>query len=322
MKTILITGGVGFIGSHTAEHLLRRGDRVIALDAFNFSYDPIHKEHNAKLLQRHEQFRLVRGDIRDVNLVEDIFSTENIDCIIHLAARAGVRPSLLEPSSYMDINITGTMNLLEAMRKHNVDHMVFASSSSVYGSRTEGPFRESDNVDIPASPYAATKKACELLCANWNYLYGTHMTCLRFFTVYGPRQRPEMAIHLFASKISKGEEITMFGDGSSIRDYTFIDDIVQGVVSAVDRKMGFKIINLGNSNPIRLDDLIKSIAEVVKKEPIIKQLPDQPGDVPMTFADVSKAKELLDYNPQTRIVDGIHKFWIWKQTYHVGHIPS
>jgi UDP-glucuronate 4-epimerase len=322
MKTILITGGVGFIGSHTAEHLLKRGDRVIALDAFNFSYDPIHKEHNAKLLQRHEQFRLVRGDIRDVELVEDIFATEKIDCIIHLAARAGVRPSLLEPSSYMDINITGTMNLLEAMRKHKVDHMVFASSSSVYGSRTEGPFRESDNVDIPASPYAATKKACELLCANWNYLYGTHMTCLRFFTVYGPRQRPEMAIHLFASKISNGEEITMFGDGSSIRDYTFIDDIVQGVVSAVDRKMGFKIINLGNSNPIRLDDLIKSIAEVVQKDPIIKQLPDQPGDVPMTFADVSKAKELLDYNPQTRIVDGIHKFWIWKQTYQVSHIPS
>ena len=322
MKTILITGGVGFIGSHTAEFLLQRGDRVVALDAFNFSYDPIHKEHNAKILQQYEQFRLVRGDIRDVELVEEIFSSEKIDCIIHLAARAGVRPSLLEPRSYMDINITGTMNLLEAMRTHNVEHMVFASSSSVYGSRTEGPFRETDNVDIPASPYAATKKSCELLCANWNYLYGTHITCLRFFTVYGPRQRPEMAIHLFASQISKEEEITMFGDGSSIRDYTFIDDIVQGVVASVDRKMGFEVINLGNSNPIRLDALIASIGEVVQKEPIIKQLPDQPGDVPMTFADVNKAKQLLDYNPQTKIVDGIRKFWDWKQTYIVGQLPS
>jgi UDP-glucuronate 4-epimerase len=318
MKTILITGGVGFIGSHTAEFLLNRGDRVVALDAFNFSYDPIHKEHNATLLQKHEQFRLVRGDIRDVSLVKEIFTTENIDCIIHLAARAGVRPSLLEPTSYMDINITGTMNLLEAMRTHNVDHMVFASSSSVYGSRTEGPFRESDNVDIPASPYAATKKACELLCANWNYLYNSHITCLRFFTVYGPRQRPEMAIHLFASKISKGEEITMFGDGSSIRDYTYIEDIVQGVVTAVDRKMGFEIINLGNSNPIRLDELIASISKVVQREAIIKQLPDQPGDVPMTFADVNKAKRVLDYSPQTKIVDGIQKFWDWKKTYQVG----
>ena len=321
MKTILITGGVGFIGSHTAEFLLKRGDRVVALDAFDFSYDPIHKEHNAKILQQYEQFRLVRGDIREVQLVEEIFSSEKIDCIIHLAARAGVRPSLLEPRSYMDINITGTMNLLEAMRTHNVDHMVFASSSSVYGSRTEGPFRETDNVDIPASPYAATKKSCELLCANWNYLYGTHITCLRFFTVYGPRQRPEMAIHLFASRISKEEEITMFGDGSSIRDYTFIDDIVQGVVTAVDRKMGFEVINLGNSNPIRLDALIDSIGEVVQKKPIIKQLPDQPGDVPMTFADVSKAKQLLDYDPQTKIVDGIRKFWAWKQTYVVGQLP-
>ena len=322
MKTILITGGVGFIGSQTAEFLLQRGDRVIALDAFNFSYDPIHKEHNAQILQKYEQFRLVRGDIRDVSLVDGLFASESIDCIIHLAARAGVRPSLLEPSSYMDINITGTMNLLEAMRKYNVDHMVFASSSSVYGSRTEGPFRETDNVDIPASPYAATKKACELLCANWNYLYGTHMTCLRFFTVYGPRQRPEMAIHLFAAKIAKGEEITMFGDGSSIRDYTFIEDIVQGVVAAVDRKLGFEIINLGNSNPIRLDHLIESIAEVVQKKPIIKQLPDQPGDVPMTFADVSKAMTLLDYNPQTKIVDGIRKFWDWKQSYKVGSLPE
>lgn len=318
MKTILITGGVGFIGSHTAEFLLNRGDRVVALDAFNFSYDPIHKEHNATLLQKHAQFRLVRGDIRDVSLVKEIFTTESIDCIIHLAARAGVRPSLLEPTSYMDINITGTMNLLEAMRTHDVDHMVFASSSSVYGSRTEGPFRESDNVDIPASPYAATKKACELLCANWNYLYNSHITCLRFFTVYGPRQRPEMAIHLFASKISKGEEITMFGDGSSIRDYTYIEDIVQGVVTAVDRKMGFEIINLGNSNPIRLDELIASISKVVQREAIIKQLPDQPGDVPMTFADVSKAQKVLDYSPQTKIVDGIQKFWDWKKTYHIG----
>ncbi|MBM74414.1 MAG: hypothetical protein CMK59_03365 [Proteobacteria bacterium] len=315
MRNILITGGAGFIGSHTAERLLKRGDRVVILDVFNFSYDPIHKEHNIRLLEQYEQFKLYRGDIRDVELLDTIFKQENLDAVIHLAARAGVRPSLVEPSSYMDINITGTMRILEAMREYDVTDMIFASSSSIYGSRLQGPFLETDPVDIPASPYAATKKAGELLCANWNHLYNHNINCLRFFTVYGPRQRPEMAIHLFASKIQNEECITMFGDGSSIRDYTYVDDIVDGIVCSLDLKKGYQVINLGNSNPIRLDELIATIGRVVGKEPIVKQFPDQPGDVPMTFASVDRAKELLNYEPKISLEDGIRYFLDWKAKY-------
>ncbi len=315
MRTILITGGAGFIGSHTAERLLKRGDRVVVLDVFDFSYDPIHKEHNCRLLEQYKEFKLYRGDIRDVELVDQIFKTEDIDGVIHLAARAGVRPSLVDPSSYMDINITGTMRILESMREYDVDQMIFASSSSIYGSRLEGPFRETDLVDVPASPYAATKKAGELLCANWNYLYGHHINCLRFFTVYGPRQRPEMAIHLFANKIQNEEQITMFGDGSSIRDYTYVDDIVDGIIASLDLRKGYQVINLGNSKPIRLDDLIATIGQVIGKTPIIKQLPDQPGDVPMTFACVNRAKELLNYEPKVPLTEGIRAFLKWKAEY-------
>ena len=202
-KTIFLTGGAGFIGSHTAEKLLARGDRVIVIDAFNFSYDPRHKEYNARILSKYPNFHLYRGDIRDQALLERIFSTHKPEVVVHLAARAGVRPSIQIPHAYADINITGTLRILEAMRKHDVNQMVFASSSSVYGARKQGPFRETDNVDVPASPYAASKKAGELFCANWHYLYKTHVTCLRFFTVYGPRQRPEMAIHLFADRIRR-----------------------------------------------------------------------------------------------------------------------
>ena len=310
-KHIFITGGAGFIGSHTAERLLKRGDRVTAIDAFDYGYDPALKEQNATMLNNYEGFRLIRGDIRDAALLDELFAADKPDAVIHLAARAGVRPSLLEPDSYSDINITGTIRILEAMRTHSIDQLVFASSSLIYGARTKGPFRETDNVDVPASPYAASKKAGELFCANYHYLYGIHATCLRFFTVYGPRQRPEMAIRLFAERIRNGERITMFGDGSSIRDYTYVDDIVTGVVAAVDTPLGYQIINLGNSNPIRLDDLISEIGKAVGKEPLVDTLPDQPGDVPMTFADVTRARKLLGYAPDTPIDKGLKSVVKW-----------
>ena len=312
-KNIFLTGGAGFIGSHTPEYLAQRGDRVTILDAFKFGYNSTLKEENAALLNQYENIELIRGDIRNSALIDQIFTRNRPDVVVHLAARAGVRPSILEPESYSDINITGTIRILEAMRNHNIDHIVFASSSSVYGSRKQGPFRETDNVDIPASPYAATKKSGELFCANWNYLHGTHATCLRFFTVYGPRQRPEMAIHLFTDRIQRGLPITMFGDGSSVRDYTFVDDIVKGVVAAIDRKMGFQIINLGNGSPVRLDTLIHTISKAVGKKAIINQMADQPGDVPMTFASVERAKELLRYAPSTTIETGLRKFVSWYQ---------
>ena len=312
-KHIFITGGAGFIGSHTAEYLLRRGDRVSILDAFAFGYDTSLKEENAALLKQYPNLQLIRGDIRNASLLDQLFQQDRPDVVVHLAARAGVRPSLQDPDSYADINITGTIRILQAMRKHNIDHIVFASSSSVYGSRKQGPFRETDNVDVPASPYAGTKKAGELFCANWNYLYGTHATCLRFFTVYGPRQRPEMAIHLFTDRIQRGLPITMFGDGSSVRDYTFVDDIVQGVVASIDRKLGFQIINLGNGSPIRLDTLIHRISQAVGKKAIVKQMDDQPGDVPMTFASVERANRLLGYAPSTSIEHGLQKFVDWYQ---------
>jgi UDP-glucuronate 4-epimerase len=314
-KHILITGGAGFIGSQTAEFLLNRGDRVTVIDAFAYSYDPIHKEHNVTLLERHAGFKLLRADIRDTDVLETFFAEDPPDAVIHLAARAGVRPSLLDPADYADINIRGTITILEKMKKYGCTQMVFASSSSVYGSRNQGPFKETDNVDVPVSPYAATKRAGELICATYNHLYNMDITCLRFFTVYGPRQRPEMAIHLFADRIRRGQAISMFGDGSSMRDYTFVADIVKGVVSALDKPMGYQIINLGNSSPIRLDGLIAAIAEAVGKEPIIERLPDQPGDVPMTFASVDRATRLLGYQPDTPLLDGLRLFVAWLNEY-------
>ncbi len=313
---IFVTGAAGFIGSQTAERLLHRGDRVTGIDAFDFGYDPALKEANAALLSRHDGFRLVRGDIRDRALLDRIFDEDRPDVVIHLAARAGVRPSLEDPASYIDINLNGTVQILEAMKDRDMDRMVFASSSSVYGSRDKGPFRETDDVSVPVSPYAATKRAGELLCATYNHLYGMHTTCLRFFTVYGPRQRPEMAIHLFADRIRRGQEITMFGDGSSLRDYTFVDDIIDGVVAAVDRPLGYQIINLGNCTPNRLDELIAAIAEAVGRRPIIRQIGDQPGDVPMTFASVDRARELLDFEPSTPLPVGLQRFVQWLNTEH------
>ena len=308
---VFITGGAGFIGSSAAESLLDRGDRVTVLDAFAHGYDKAVKERNASLLEGRRGFRLVRGDIRDAELLDHLFSSDRPDAVLHMAARTGVRPSLAEPSSYMDINITGSMRILEAMRSNGMNRLVFASSSSIYGARQKGPFLETDTVDRPASPYAATKRSGELLCATWSHLYGTDATCLRFFTVYGPRQRPEMAIHLFADRIRRGLSIKMFGDGSSARDYTYVDDIVKGVLAAIDRPMGFEIINLGNSHPIRLDSLIGKIGEALGEVPQVERHPEQPGDVPITYADIGKARSLLGYAPETALDDGLQAFAAW-----------
>lgn len=310
---IFVTGGAGFIGSHTTEALLARGDRVTVLDVFGYGYDPAIKRANAARITGLGA-KLVEGDIRDRALIQRLWDADRPDVVVHLAARAGVRVSLEDPLSYTDININGTTILLDEMQKRGMDRLVFASSSSVYGARTGGAFKETDLVDVPVSPYAATKKAGELLCATWHTLYGMHATCLRFFTVYGPRQRPEMAIHLFARKILNGQEITVFGDGRSKRDYTFIDDIVAGVVAAIDRPLGYEVLNLGCGDPIYLNELVDGIGRATGNTPQILRIGDQPGDVPMTYADISKARRLLDYEPSTSIQQGLDKFVAWLRT--------
>ncbi len=308
---VLVTGGAGFIGSHLSAALLRRGDQVTALDAFAFGYDSRLKEANAARLLEHDRFSLVRGDIRDRALLAKVFGDDPPDAVVHLAARAGVRASLAEPGEYADVNINGTINILEAMRAAGVDRLVFASSSSVYGARTDPPFRESDDVSVPASPYAATKRAGELLCATWSHLYGMKTTCLRFFTVYGPRQRPDMAICKFATALRHGHALTLFGDGRSSRDYTFVDDIVQGIIAAVDRPMAHAIINLGNHAPVELGALVAALGRAVGAEPVIERLPDQPGDVPTTCADITRARVLLDYHPTVSLEDGLARVAAW-----------
>ncbi|MEM8961878.1 MAG: NAD-dependent epimerase/dehydratase family protein [Acidobacteriota bacterium] len=310
MAHILITGGAGFIGSHLGERLLERGDVVTLLDNFNDFYDPAKKRHNAKrLLDRGA--RLIEGDIRDATLVDDLFEDSGFDAVVHLAARAGVRPSLTEPVLYEDVNCIGTLRLLEASRRHGPNRFIFGSSSSVYGINEKVPFAEDDPIDQPISPYATTKRTGELICYNYHHLYGMRIACLRFFTVYGPRQRPEMAIAKFTDRLARGETIPLFGDGGSRRDYTYIDDIVDGVVAALDLSPGFEIINLGGAETTELSDLVTILAAELAVEPRIEYLPDQPGDVPITYADVSKAARLLGYRPKVPIREGLRRFVAW-----------
>lgn len=311
METALITGGAGFIGSHLSERLLSEGWRVVCLDNFDTFYDPQIKRNNISSALKEKYFSLIEGDIRDKRLLDNIFNKEEIDVVIHIAARAGVRPSIKEPALYYDVNVGGTLNLLEAVRGRNVKKFIFASSSSVYGENTKVPFSEEDNVDYPISPYAATKKAGELLCYTYYHLYRIPITCLRFFTVYGPRQRPEMAIHKFTRLIYEGKPVPVFGDGSSKRDYTFIEDIIEGVVKSIHSGSLYEIINLGESNTISLSDLIVLIENNLHKNAVIEKLPLQPGDVPITYADTGKARSLLGYNPQTNIKEGIRIFTEW-----------
>lgn len=317
---VLVTGAAGFIGSSVSQALVRRGDHVVGLDNFNDFYDPAIKEANVGEIdevaaESEGDFRLVRANlVRDQHAMRAIFEQDPPDVILHLAAWAGVRPSIEKPMIYQETNVEGTMRLLELAREFGVKPFVFASSSSVYGARRDAPFSEDDRVDDPISPYAATKKAGELIGYTYHHLHGLTFHGLRFFTVYGPRQRPEMAIHLFAQRILDGLSIRMHGDGTSSRDYTYIDDIVQGVVASIDRaakESEYRIYNLGCSTTTTLKSLIEQIEAATKTKAIIEKHPDQPGDVPLTFANIDRAKAELAYDPQTPVEEGIPKFVEW-----------
>lgn len=313
---VFITGGAGFIASACADALLTRGDSVVLTDVFESTLYPRHrKEANlAWLRARHGELPFYQTDIRDRAGLDAIFERHDVDVVLHLAAVAGVRPSIAKPALYYDINVTGTATLLQAGRAAGVSRWALASSSSVYGGNTKTPFAEDDPVEQPISPYAASKRALELLARTEQHLHGIDVSCLRFFTVYGPRQRPEMAIHKFMRMMDEGESIPMFGDGTTGRDYTFIDDIVDGVLRTIDRLDGFQVYNLGGDEVIRLSTMIETIGEVVGVEPRINQLPMQPGDVFVTNADLTKSRAELQYDPQTSIRDGIAAMWEWYQS--------
>ena len=314
---ILLTGGAGFIGSHLAEALLGRGCALRILDDLNDYYDPALKRANVEEVRRAGPFEFVRGDICDQPLVEDLLARFRPDCVIHLAARAGVRPSLEQPALYQRVNVEGTAVLLEAARRHGVRRFVFASSSSVYGATSRVPFAEHDPVRHPISPYAASKIAGEALCHVYSHLYGMRIVCLRFFTVYGPRQRPDLAIRKFAQAIAAGRPIPVFGDGSTGRDYTYIDDIVAGILAAMEHDAAFEVFNLGNSSPVLLKDMIATLERVLGREALIDRQPLQPGDVPVTYAEITKARCLLGWSPQTSLEVGIRRMAQW-----LGLVPA
>ena len=307
---VLVTGAAGFIGSHLCERLLSEARTVIGVDNFDEFYDPKIKRRNIADYLKNKNFQLVEADIRDRAVMDETVG-KDIDIIVHLAARAGVRPSIAQPLLYADVNVNGTTVLLEAAKKHKVDKFIFASSSSVYGNNEKVPFSEEDNVDFPVSPYAATKKAGELICHTYHHLYGISLTCLRFFTVYGPRQRPDLAIHKFAGLIEQGKAISVYGDGTMSRDFTYIDDIIDGTVAAMEKCSGFNIYNLGESRPITVNDLVAEIEKALGKKAVKEHVPPQPGDVERTYADVTKAINELGYNPKTKIEDGLAKFVTW-----------
>jgi UDP-glucuronate 4-epimerase len=313
MKNILITGGAGFIGSHLVDGLLSDGDwQVFVVDDFNDFYNPAIKLANVSRHENNSNYRLVKADLRDRPALQRIFDENVVACIVHLAARAGVRPSLEKPLLYAETNINGTINLLELAREHGVKQFVFGSSSSVYGINAKVPFSEDDPIRQPISPYAATKAAGELLCHTYTHLYGMRCVCLRFFTVYGPRQRPDLAIHKFARLITDGKPIPVFGNGTTRRDYTFIDDIIAGVRASIDYAGSeYEVINLGESRTVELRELISLLERELGATAKIDHQPLQPGDVPQTFADIAKARRLLAYNPQTQIEEGIHRFIEW-----------
>ncbi|MBN2357612.1 GDP-mannose 4,6-dehydratase [candidate division KSB1 bacterium] len=314
---ILLTGGAGFIGSHLCEKLLSQHHRVDCLDNFNEFYDPNIKRKNVAAFSSNKNYRLLEGDILDWSFVQDVFQSNTYDLVVHLAARAGVRPSIQQPLLYEKVNVQGTLHLLDLCRQYRVGKMVFASSSSVYGNNNKVPFSESDPVDYPISPYAATKKAGELACYTYHHLYGLDITCLRFFTVYGPRQRPDMAIHKFARLIYTHQPLPVFGDGSSRRDYTYIQDIIQGVMAAIETCKGYHIYNLGESKTVELRYLIELLEQTLDRKAVIQYLPEQPGDVAITYADISLARTELNYDPRTNIEDGVHLFAAWVKDAYV-----
>lgn len=316
MKRVLVTGAAGFIGSHLSEALLARGDAVIGLDEFNDYYDPAVKHRNIATALAHPSFRLYERDICDEGALRAVFEHERPEVAVHLAARAGVRPSIKEPNLYHRVNVIGGQHILDACRDFPVSHLVFASSSSVYGGCTEVPFAESNPVARPVSPYAATKRMNELQAHVCSHLYGLNVTMLRFFTVYGPRQRPDMAIHQFTRMILEGKPVPMFGDGSSKRDYTYIDDIIQGLLQTVDIPFRYEIFNLGESHTTSLRELIALIEKHAGKPAIIEEKPPQPGDVPITYADIAHARNALGYNPRFGMDEGIALFVEWFREQH------
>jgi UDP-glucuronate 4-epimerase len=314
MKRVLVTGGAGFIGSHLCQCLLREGGEVVCMDNFDPFYDPGIKRNNLEEIRASEGaqgFQLVEGDIRDKGLVADLFRRSSFDLVIHLAAMAGVRPSIQQPLLYEEVNVAGTLNLLEACRDYSVTDFIFGSSSSVYGKNRKIPFAEEDRLEVMISPYAVTKRAGELFCYAYHHLYGLNISCLRFFTVYGPRQRPEMAIHKFARLIQQGEKVTLYGNGTSRRDYTYIDDIIEGIMGAIRNLRGYAIFNLGESQTVPLWDLISLLEQALGKKAAVEELPEQPGDVPITYADITKARLLLGYNPRVSIEEGVERFVRW-----------
>lgn len=311
---ILVTGGAGFIGSNLIDRLLAEGAETVAWDNFDPYYPPALKRANLASAVLRSGFRLVEGDIRDAPAVERFLRKFRPDAVVHLAAKAGVRPSIEDPALYADVNVVGTVRLLEAVsRLEPPPKFVYASSSSVYGERADAPFRETDPVDHPVSPYAATKKACELLAHTFHHLHGLPVCGLRFFTAFGPRNRPDLAISKFADLIEQGRPVPMFGDGSSRRDYTYIDDMVDGIVRAIDRCESHHLYNLGHSEPIALREMIETLGEALGRKPIVERLPEQPGDVRQTFADISRAEFELGYRPSTSFAEGIARFVAWRR---------
>ena len=312
---VVVTGGAGFIGSHVAERLLERGDRVIVIDNLNDAYDQRIKRHNLVYVARkdttNKSLQIYKADICNKRMMQVIFEREKPDVICHLAARAGVRPSIDDPEEYMRSNIMGTLVMFEMAKQFNINHVVFASSSSVYGERGMVPFKEDDPAGKQSSPYGMTKRAGELLAYTYHYLYHISITCLRFFTVYGPRGRIDMAPFIFLNAIHQGKKLIVFGDGSAIRDFTYIDDIVDGVIRSIDKSLGYEILNLGRGEPIVLIDFIRTVEKIVGKKAIIEHTQGFAGDVSVTHADVSKAQELLGYAPKTSVEEGMRSMYEW-----------
>jgi UDP-glucuronate 4-epimerase len=320
MNNVVITGGAGFIGSNLCKKLLEQGKSILIIDNFNDFYDPQIKRDNIEeikdvAIKNSAKLDVLECDIRDERLLKSIFSSHEVDCIIHLAAYAGVRPSIENCKLYSDVNVTGTVNMLEMAKEYKIKHFIFASSSSVYGNSNNAIFSETDIVDFPISPYAATKKAGELLCFTYHHLYNINIACLRFFTVYGPGQRPDLAINKFTKLILEDKEISLFGDGSTERDYTYVDDIIQGIIKAnafIEKHNNiYEIFNLGNSKTISLNKMVNEIERCVNKKAKMKTLIPQLGDVNRTCADISKSKEILGYSPVTSFEEGIEKFIAW-----------
>jgi len=311
LPKILVTGIAGFIGSNLGNTLIKNNYKVIGIDNFDPFYARDIKEKNIASLLQSSNFSFYEADIRDKSYINAIFSSEQPDVIIHLAAKAGIRPSLQNPEEYYSVNVMGTLNILECMKTNGISKMIFASSSSVYGNNRKVPSSETDNVDNPISPYAATKKSCELLCHTYCHLYDFSISCLRFFTAYGPRQRPDLAIYKFTKALLNNDAIPFYGDGTSGRDYTYISDIIQGIVNSMDYLKGYDIYNIGKSKTISLIDLISLLEKFTDKQAKLNYLPLQAGDVERTFADISKAKKELNYRPQVSIEDGLKDFVSW-----------